>query len=411
MTILYDGNWSLNRKQEKSIVNSNSRINIWYGGVRAGKTLTSSIRWLDYLARNPQGKKAMVGKTQRTLIRNVLYPIRELIGESNFALNKGESWVNLGGVKVDLYGANDERAMEKIAGVTLGGAYCDELSLFPHSMFKMTTSRCSLPNSKIFATTNPGSPEHWLKKEYLDKEEDMNLSSFHFKLDDNKALSEDYVRDLKNEYDGVWYDRYIDGLWVLAEGLVYDMYSPDIHLVDSVPNIKKYWVGVDYGTTASTAFILIGLGEDNKLYVVDEYKHTGERMESSKTDIEYCNDLKDWLGDIRPEWILIDPSAKSFRLQLWDMNKDYTPFTKVRKGNNAIIDGIRTISSLLSSNNLLIHKDCLDIQKEFSLYSWDKKAQARGEDKPISKYDHTLDALRYGIMGIDKTTVRDVLRN
>jgi len=409
MSILYDDKWSLTPKQQRSIVNSNSRMNIWYGGVRSGKTLTSSIRWLDYLARNPQGAKAMVGKTQRTLIKNVLTPIRELIGEDNFELNKGESWAKLAGHKVDLYGANDERALEKIAGVTLGGAYLDEVSLHPHSMFKMTSSRCSIPNSKIFATTNPGSPEHWLKRKYLDRENDMNLTSFHFRLEDNKSLSDEYIRDLKNEYDGVWYDRYIEGLWVLAEGLVYDMYDRDEHIVDTLPKIKDYWVGIDYGTTASTAFVLIGLGDDGRLYIVDEYKHSGKKEEASKTDIQYARDFINWLGDIEPNWICIDPSAKSFRLQLWDMQDQCNSLNSLRKGDNKVLDGIRLISSLLSSNSLYIHRSCDNVIKELGLYSWDKKAQARGEDKPIKKHDHCLDAMRYGIKGIGSNITRKLL--
>ncbi len=412
MSIIYEDNWSLTRKQELSIVNSTGRINIWYGGVRAGKTIASIIRWLDYLARNPKGKKAMIGKTHRTLRRNVLSPIKELVGRDNFYENKGEGIVKIGGQEIDIYGANDERSVEKIAGATLAGTYCDELSLWSEDMFKMTTGRNSVPGSKIFGTTNPANPEHWLKRNYIDKQDEMSIKAFHFELEDNISLSEEYIEDLKKEYHGVWYDRYIKGLWVLAEGLVYDMYDRDIHLVDELPPMKEHWVGIDYGTSNATAFVLVGLGEDDNIYVVDEYKHSGGDLESSKTDTDYTNDLIEWLDElqVQPKWILIDPSAKSFRTQVWNSRGRCKAFNNVRKGNNSVLDGIRKVSSLLSSRKLYVHSsNCPEIKKELGLYSWDKSAQALGQDRPMKKHDHLMDALRYAVMGIDSSIINRLL--
>ena len=412
MSIIYDDNWSLTRKQELSIIESDARINIWYGGVRAGKTIASIIRWLDYLARNPEGKKAMIGKTHRTLRRNVLSPIKELVGRDNYYENKGEGVVKIAGQEIDIYGANDDRSVEKIAGATLAGTYCDEVSLWSEDMFKMTTGRNSVPGAKLFLTTNPANPEHWLKKNYIDMQEEMNIKAFHFELEDNKSLERSYIEDLKKEYHGVWYQRYIKGLWVLAEGLVYDMYDRDVHIVDKLPEMKEYWVGIDYGTSNATAFILVGLGQDNNIYVIDEYKHSGGDLQSSKTDSDYTDDLIDWLNKnkVQPQWILIDPSAKSFRTQVWNSRNRHRAFNSVRKGNNKVLDGIRTVSSLFSSNKLYVYRpNCNEVIKELGLYSWDKSAQELGQDRPAKKHDHLMDALRYAIMGIDNSILNKLL--
>ena len=148
---------------------------------------------------------------------------------------------------------------------------------------------------------------------------------------------------------------------------------------------------------------MLGFGSDNKLYVLREYRHeAGSDLVRSKTDAQYAEDFVNWLGDTKPEWIFIDPSAKSFRLALWQMRIKYPALSRVAQANNAVLDGIRKISSLLSAEKLFIHKSCKGLQEEFTSYAWDPKAQERGEDKPIKGFDHSLDALRYAINGIGR---------
>jgi len=237
-------------KQINSLVNSTARINIWEGAVRSGKTFVSIIRWLSFLA-NWEGQNQnflMVGKTERTLKQNILDPIQDLVGEKNFKLSRGTGEVYIYGIRCYIVGANDERAEGKIRGLTLAGAYCDEITLYPESFFKMLLSRLSVPGAKLFGTTNPDSPFHWLKTDYLDREGELDLKRFHFVLDDNPNLPPEYVENLKKEYTGVWYKRFILGEWVLAEGLVYDMFNPDKHFVEAPKDgYIQYWVGIDYG--------------------------------------------------------------------------------------------------------------------------------------------------------------------
>jgi len=393
-------------KQKLSIAKSTARINLWHGAVRSSKTIASVLRWLEFLKKGPKGKKLIIGKTERTIKRNVLDVIADIVGSRNFNYNRGLGEVTICGHKCEIASANDERAESKIRGVTLAGAYGDEISLWPESFFTMLLSRLSVPGARLFGTTNPEGPHHWLKENYIDREQELSLRSFHFKLEDNPALDHTFIENLKQEYSGVWYQRYINGLWVLAEGLIYDMFERDLHVVEEIPDLKQTWVGIDYGTSNPTAFVLVGMGKDNKLYIIDEFYHAGDDMSTSKTDAEYSVELQRWLAGWEPRWIFIDPSAKSFRTQLWRDRSQCPAFQNIAKGNNEVLDGIRKVSSLLSTGNLMVHNRCENVIREFGAYSWDPKAQERGEDKPLEKNDHTMDAVRYVVASIGSTFER-----
>lgn len=385
-----------------SILESDARVNLWEGAVRSSKTICSLVRWLEYIRTGPPGPLIMVGRTERTLRRNVISVMQGMLGHL-MDYHQGAGEVYIGGRTIYLAGANDERAQEKIRGLTVAGAYGDELSLWPESMYTVLLSRMSVDRAKGFFTTNPDSPYHWLKVKYIDRAHLLNMKTFHFRIEDNLTLSQDYIESLKKEYTGVWYQRFIEGRWVMAEGMIYDMYDPLLHVTKTLPEMKRYWVGVDYGTSNATVFLLVGLGNDNKLYVVDEYRHeAGEGLERSKTDAQYAMDFVNWLGDRRPEWIFIDPSAKSFRLELWNMRRQYPALFRVAPANNEVLDGIRRTASLLNARKLLIHENAKGLQKELSSYVWDEKAQERGEDKPLKLNDHGPDALRYVVNGITK---------
>jgi len=384
----------------ESIVESNARINLWEGAVRSSKTICSLVRWLEYIRTGPPGALLMIGRTERALKRNVIDVMRGMLG-SAMDINSGAGEIYVGNRIIYMAGANDERAQEKIRGLTAAGAYGDELSLWPESMYTVLLSRLSVRGAKGFFTTNPDSPFHWLKTKYIDRADILNMKVFHFRLEDNPTLSQEYIDALKTEYTGVWYKRFIDGLWVMAEGLIYDMFDPDVHVVKDLPAMRKYWVGVDYGTSNATVFLLVGLGVDNRLYVVKEYRHeAGEGLARSKTDEQYGKDFVSWLGDVKPEWIFIDPSAKSFRLVLWNMRREHQALMKVAAADNTVLDGIRKTAGLLGAGRLLIHESCKGLQKELGTYAWDAKAQEHGEDKPLKANDHGPDALRYVVNGL-----------
>ena len=240
-------------------------------------------------------------------------------------------------------------------------------------------------------TTNPDSPYHWLKTNYLDRAGELGLRRWHFLLEDNSNLDPAYVEALKKEYVGLWYKRFILGLWVQAEGAVYDMWDDAIHVVDEVPSqFTRYYVGVDYGTSNPTAFLLVGQHGD-KLYVIDEYYWDSAERGRQKTDAEYSRDLQEFIKGRYPQAIVIDPSATSFITQL---RRDGVRM--IRHANNSVLDGIRTVAVFLSQKRLFVYrKRCSSLPREFTAYVWDPQAQKRGEDRPLKQNDHALDALRY----------------
>ena len=213
-------------------------------------------------------------------------------------------------------------------------------------------------------------------------------------MDDNPALSDEYKASLKAEYTGLWYKRFILGLWVSAEGAIYDMWDDSTMTIkpeDMPPMRRVLGLGIDYGTTHPTRGQLLGLGEDNKLYVLDEW-HPG-RMTDGRLSTDLWEKRREWetKGWI-PEWTYVDPAAASFRMQLFEDNHP-----DVMAANNDVLDGIRTVASLLDNEQLWVSTTCTELIKELPGYRWDDKAANKGVEKPVKEGDDAVDSLRYAI--------------
>lgn len=381
------------RKQLDVIANATARLNILDGSVRSGKTVASLVAWIMFVAEAPPGELLMAGKTERTLKRNVLDPLEQVVGSKHFKLNRGAGEAYLFGRRIYLAGANDERAEGKIRGMTLVGAYGDEITLWPESFFTMLLSRLSVPGARFIGTTNPDSPYHWLHKDYLERGNKLNLKHWHFTLEDNLNLDLAFVDALKKEYTGLWYKRYILGLWVLAEGAIYDMWDEAKHVRPAPQDLKRFIVAVDYGTSNPCTFGLYGWNDSPKpvVYLTREYWYDSRATGRQKTDAEYADDFKEWLGDIRPEAIYVDPSAASFIAEL--RKRGY----RVKDADNEVTDGIRFVASMLTQERFFVDPSCKHTIAEFNSYVWDPKAQLRGEDKPLKQNDHAMDRNRYAL--------------
>ena len=382
----------LSSQQLYSFKHSDARINIWQGAVRSGKSHSAMLRFLDYIMHGPPGTLIAVGKTNASLKRNLVDPLLELLG-IDVKYFAGKQEVHLYGRNIILVGANDERAEGKIRGNTYAGGIVDEATLVPESFFVTLLARLSVPNAKLFLTTNPDSPFHWLKKNYIDRQDDLDLKTFQFTLEDNPSLTETFKNSLKAEFRGLWYQRYIEGKWVLAEGTIYDFFDEAIHCLDFGPTSCRYYIcGVDYGTTNPCAFSLVGYDPSNypNLWVEDEYYYDSREKNRQKTDSEYGEDLKRFLQGKNVKTIYIDPSAASFKAELLKKG-----FTGLVDANNDVLDGIRFTSKLLANGTLKVTRKCKNLIKEFGTYAWNSKSIKLGEDVPLKQNDHLLDSLRY----------------
>lgn len=412
----------LTGKARDAVGLATARVNVWEGSVRSGKTVSSLLAWMAFVLNGPPGALLMVGKTERTLQRNIIDPLIEWLGPHRCRLVAGTGELWLCGRRIYIAGANDERAQEKIRGMTLVGAYVDEASLVPESFWSMLLSRLSLDGARLYATTNPDNPAHWLLRDYLSRaalwltgagelqrragDETLDLARFSFRLADNPNLSSAYVAAISREYVGLWYRRFILGEWVVAEGAVYEMWDPARHVVAELPRID-HWIGVglDYGTTNPLAGLLLGTGigpdGQRRLYLASEYRYDSRRQRRQLTDPEYSARLRGWLAaytppgqhepGVRPPWTYVDPSAASMMLQL---HRDGLPVTHA---DNDVDRGLRLVAALLAADRLAVHESCAGWIDEVTGYCWDPKRAEKGDDAPIKVNDHSLDAGRYVI--------------
>ncbi len=375
-------------KQKKVIKEADARWNILSGAVRSGKSYASYWLLPKRLLELP-GNILLVGKTERTLKRNVIDPMQSLFGEANVSQVYGDGLVDLFGRRCYVVGANDERAVTKIQG--LGLSYClgDEMATWPHNFFEMLKSRLDQPGARFDGTCNPEGPHHWLK-EFVDSGSPY-IKHFQFSIDDNPFLDPVFVEALKSEYSGVWYKRYILGQWVMAEGSVFDMFDESRHVIDCPWDHEEYGVAVDYATASVMTFGLYGVSE-GKVYLLKEYYWNAEKKGRQKTDGQFADDFEDFIGDIKPKEIWIDPSASSFKLELRRRG-----YSQARPAKNDVINGIRLVSSYLAREKFFIDRSCKDTIQEFGGYVWDPKAQQKGIDQPLKQNDHAMDRNRYFI--------------
>jgi PBSX family phage terminase large subunit len=412
----------MSKKQTHSIVHATDYpITLWAGAVSSGKTIASLFAFL-FAVRNAQGTGliVIVGKTLQTIERNLLDPLMsyKLFGPLSRGVKhtKGSGTAVIFGRTVDLVGANDIRAEEKIRGSTVEIGYVDEATLLPYGFWDMFVSRFRTENDGyLLATTNPGSTRHWLRQEWVLKAEDKGMQVFHFLMDDNPVLKPEYVDRMKASFAGVFYDRMINGNWTNAEGAVFDSWEPDKHIVQhgKLPSMQRILgLGIDYGTTNATSAIMLGIGDDNKLYAIDEWRHDARAGQESLTNSKIATGILTWMDQVSlpdgsrplPEWLIIDPSAASLKNEFFDRG-----ITNYMDAVNDVLYGIQTVASVLQDGRLFISDRCKGLIGEMSEYRWDAKAAERGEDKPMKEADHSVDALRYAVTSTE-TNWRYVLR-
>lgn len=368
------------------------------GAIRSGKTLCMSLSYVIWAMETFNEQSfGMCGKTIGSFRRNVLFWLKLMLKSRGYRVTDHRAdnlLVITKGVTTNyfyIFGGKDERSQDLIQGITLAGCFFDEVALMPQSFVNQATGRCSVDGSKFWFNCNPDGPYHWFKTEWIDRAREKNLLYLHFTMDDNLSLSEKIKERYRNMYSGVFFKRFISGLWAVAEGIIYDMFDSAKHVVYSLDNLIRsdYYVSCDYGTQNATVFLLWCKDREGAWVCCKEYYHSGRDEESQKTDSEYADDLKEWLAGIRPVKIVVDPSAASFIVEL--KKRGY----RIKKARNDVLDGIRRVATLLMQKKIKFYRECENTLREFSSYMWDEKASQRGEDKPVKFQDHCMDAVRY----------------
>ncbi len=365
------------------------------GAVRSGKTTCMSIGFIAWsFSSFSSADFALCGKTVSSLRRNVVTPLIPVLKRLGFeckeTITRNFIEISQSGRKnrYYLFGGKDESSASLIQGVTLGGVLLDEVALMPRSFVEQALARCSLDGARFWFNCNPENPQHWFYKEWIQKSEEKNALYLHFTMKDNPSLSKKVISRYENLYSGAFYERFVLGKWVAADGLVYpDAANGKYTLAPPDNEAASHFVSCDYGTVNPTSMGLWGLHGDGVWYREREHYFSSRREGYQKTDEEYYADLCSLCAENDISGVIVDPSASSF-IECIRRHGKY----RVIKADNDVIDGIRKVSDALRSSLIRISPSCRDALREFSLYRWDS---SHGKDAPVKENDHAMDDIRY----------------
>ena len=374
------------------------------GAIRTGKTAVMMLTFVDDAMRRYDNQRfGICGKTVDSTVKNIIMPYLSLAyAQEKYKIQWRRSdklLVVSQGKRTnyfEVFGGKDESSFMLIQGRTLAGVLLDEVALQPRSFVEQALARCSVADSKLWFNCNPDSPQHWFYLEWVCQPQKHNAVRLHFRLEDNPALDQKIIERYKSLYTGVFYQRYILGEWVIAEGLVYDF--GEANITDEQPQGAEYYISVDYGTLNPFSAGLWSV-TGGRAVRIKEYYHDGRKTQKQLTDEEYCDAIEKLAEGYDIKRVIVDPSAASFIAALRKRN------FHTQQANNDVKDGIRRTAVYLRDGNIKIHRSCADAIREFGLYRWDEKAT---EDKVIKENDHAMDDIRYFCNTIMKNKVGKV---
>ncbi len=367
------------------------------GAVRSGKTFAMGLSFVLWtFAAFDRAQFGLCGKTISSLRRNLLHGLLPYLRRLGFVcrLKSAQNQLVISTGRQEntflLFGGRDESAAALIQGVTLAGVLLDEVALMPRSFVEQACARCSVPGSRMWFNCNPEHPGHWFYEEWILRHKQRGALYLHFTMEDNPALTPRIRARYERLYSGVFYDRFVRGLWVAADGLVYEFFDPEAAPAPPDGPFDRWVVSCDYGTRNPASFGLWGQ-KDGVWYRVEEYYYDSCRAGVQKTDAEYVSDLRALCGGRTVSAVVVDPSAASFMAALRQEGYPVIP------ADNDVLTGIRLTAGLIKTGRLVICRTCPHILREFSRYQWDRRA---GADMPRKEHDHAMDDMRYFAMTV-----------
>lgn len=363
------------------------------GAVRSGKTLCMSVSFVAWAFSAFSDRSfALCGKTISSLRRNVVTVVLPVLRELGFECEEKHSKnlieITYGGSmnRFYLFGGKDEGSAALIQGMTLAGVMLDEVTLMPRSFVEQALARCSVEGSKLWFNCNPEHPMHWFHEEWIKKKDEKNCYYLHFTMRDNPSLTPTIIRRYEKLYSGAFYERFVLGRWVAAQGCVYPMFSQKKHIVHPPLCFEKFYISCDYGTVNPSSFGLWGK-KGEKWYRIREYYFDSRTEGRQKTDSEHYESLCELADNLKIEAVIVDPSAASF---IECIRRDGR--FKVIPAKNDVIDGIRRVSDCLKEEKILFSPECKASIREFGLYRWE---ESTAKDAVRKENDHAMDDIRY----------------
>lgn len=363
------------------------------GAIRAGKTLPMSLGFVIWaMAAFDSENFGMCGKTIGAFRRNVLSQLKRMLYSQGYTVtdNRQDNLVTIrkNGRENYFYvfGGRDERSQDLIQGITLAGVYFDEVALMPESFVNQAVARCSVEGSRYWFNCNPAGPKHWFRTEWILKCKEKRLLYLHFTMDDNYSLAERIKERYRAMFTGVFYKRYILGLWALAEGLVYQQFAddPDAFVIDEEPPIHYAVIGVDFGGSKSAhAFTLTGFTPRYKeVVVLDEFYH---------------NNIKD--GKLTPAQV--EAEFVKFAMQAKARFKVYE--TRCDSAEQTLITGLQVAAASAHLGISVVNAVKGPINDRIAFYN---SIMAQGRFRIMRRCKHTIDALEEAVYD-DTKPVKD----
>lgn len=361
-----------------------------HGAKRAGKTVVNNDTFVTELSRVrkiadrlgvDEPIYILAGTSSTSIQNNVL---QELYNKYGFEpkYDKHGSFVFCGVKVVQVY-TGSISGLKRARGFTAFGAYVNEASLANEIVFKEIISRCSGEGARVVWDSNPDNPNHWLNRDYIGKN-DGKIIDFSFKLDDNTFLSKRYIDSIKAATPkGKFYDRDILGKWSVAEGAIYADYDSKIHVVDELPDMRRYFAGIDWGYTHYGSIVVVGEGVDDNYYLVD-----GLAAQFKEIDwwVEQARKLTDIYGNIP----FYADSARPEHVARFD-NEGFD----ISNANKSVIAGIELIAKLFKEQRLYVKRDFVPrFFDEIFQYRWKENST---RDEPLKEFDDVLDSVRYAL--------------
>lgn len=370
------------------------------GAVRSGKTSLMMVGFVDDAMTRFNGRRfGICGKTVDSATKNIVQPYMAMqYAQRSYRIKWSRTdktmTVSKGGITnvFEVFGGKDESSYALIQGRTLAGCLIDEVVLQPRSFVDQAMIRCSVTGSKVWFSCNPAAPSHWFYTDWILKADkgEINAKHIHFVLRDNPGLSDETIQRYEKSFSGVFYQRYVLGEWVAAEGLVYPFFSAgqDTYLFhgDASRIDGQFYVSIDYGTHNPCSMGLWVIHDGKALRIKESYFDSrAERVQ--RTDEEHYAELERLTKGHYIQAVVVDPSAASF-IETIRRHGKYL----VIPADNDVLNGIRCVASLMQAGLVTIHESCTASRREFGLYSWDDKAK---EDRVVKENDHAMDDIRY----------------
>ncbi len=363
------------------------------GAVRSGKTMAMGLSFFMWASLCFQNQRfGICGKTIASLRRNVLSEILPKLKDMGAVWREKRS-ENLLILKFlghenefYIFGGRDESSASLIQGITFAGILLDEVALMPRSFVEQACARCSVAGSRLWFNCNPAGPSHWFYRNWILEAEKRSCLRLHFTMEDNPSLTEAIRRRYQRLYTGVFYQRFVLGQWIQAEGRVYDFFEADMVGIAPTEPLEEYYISCDYGTVNPTSMGLWGK-KDGVWYRIQEFYFSSRAQMKQMTDEEYALALQNLAGKRSITAVIVDPSAASFievlRRKGW----------RVQKAKNDVLGGIRLTADALKIGKIVICQGCEDCLRELDTYVWD--LEGKDKDRVKKENDHAMDDMRY----------------